>query len=83
MAAPPLGPELEAVARSHRAARRQLRVLLAVNRGLTFTAIVILLAGTWQNPGELSGVTLTANAFYSQLGTPGMVMLSIVALESQ
>ena len=46
----------------------------------TCTAIVILLAGTWQNPGELSGVTLTANAFQAQLGTPGIIMLSIVAL---
>ena len=29
----------------------------------TCTAIVILLSGNWQQPGELSGITLTANAF--------------------
>jgi AGCS family alanine or glycine:cation symporter len=46
----------------------------------TCTAIVILLAGTWESPGNLSGVTLTANAFRAQLGTPGVVLLFIVAL---
>ncbi|WP_205743109.1 alanine/glycine:cation symporter family protein [Halioglobus maricola] len=46
----------------------------------TCTAIVILLAGNWQNPGELSGVTLTANAFASQLGSFGMIALTIVTL---
>ncbi|GHD34516.1 alanine/glycine:cation symporter family protein [Halioglobus pacificus] len=46
----------------------------------TCTAIVILLAGTWENPGDLSGVVLTANAFKAQLGTPGLILLSIVAL---
>lgn len=46
----------------------------------TCTAIVILLAGNWQNPGDLSGVTLTANAFQSQLGYPGMVLLAFVTL---
>ena len=46
----------------------------------TCTAIVILLAGAWENPGDLSGVVLTANAFKAQLGTPGLILLSIVAL---
>lgn len=46
----------------------------------TCTAIVILLTGQWQTPGELSGITLTANAFRSELGMPGIVALGFVAL---
>ena len=46
----------------------------------TCTAIVILLAGTWQNPGDLSGVTLTANAFHAELGGLGTAMLMVVTL---
>ena len=43
-------------------------------------ALVILLAGNWQNPGDLSGVTLTANAFSEHLGRPGLVALAVVTL---
>jgi AGCS family alanine or glycine:cation symporter len=46
----------------------------------TCTAIVILLTGTWQDPGELSGVTLTANAFREGLGAPGLGLLTVVTL---
>lgn len=46
----------------------------------TCTAIVILLAGNWQNPGELSGITLTANAFEAHMGTPGIILLAFVTL---
>ena len=31
----------------------------------TCTALVILLAGNWQSPGDMSGITLTADAFRS------------------
>ena len=46
----------------------------------TCTALVILLAGDWQTPGELSGITLTANAFRAEMGLPGILALSFVAL---
>ena len=46
----------------------------------TCTAMVILIAGNWQNPGDLSGITLTANAFSTDMGTTGIVLLSIVTL---
>ena len=46
----------------------------------TCTALVILIAGNWQNPGDLSGITLTANAFRSDMGITGIVLLFIVAL---
>jgi AGCS family alanine or glycine:cation symporter len=46
----------------------------------TCTAVVILLAGQWQSPGELSGITLTAEAFGAELGTPGLIALGFVAL---
>jgi len=46
----------------------------------TCTAIVILLTGTWQEPGSLSGITLTASAFEGQLGIAGVVALGFVAL---
>jgi len=46
----------------------------------TCTAIVILLTGQWQAPGELSGITLTATAFRSELGMPGVIALGFVAL---
>ncbi len=46
----------------------------------TCTAIVILLAGDWQQPGELSGITLTANAFAAETGRVGLVALSLVVL---
>ncbi len=46
----------------------------------TCTALVILLAGDWQAPGDLSGITLTANAFRAEMGLPGILALSFVAL---
>jgi len=46
----------------------------------TCTAIVILLAGNWQNPGELSGITLTANAFQAHMGGIGVILLAVVTL---
>lgn len=46
----------------------------------TCTAIVILLAGDWQEPGELSGINLTALAFQSEMGVLGLMLLGIVAL---
>lgn len=46
----------------------------------TCTAIVILLTGQWQAPGALSGITLTATAFRSELGMPGIIALGFVAL---
>jgi len=46
----------------------------------TCTAVVILIAGNWQNPGDLSGITLTANAFRADMGLTGIVLLFIVAL---
>lgn len=46
----------------------------------TCTALVILLAGDWRAPGDLSGITLTANAFRAEMGLPGILALSFVAL---
>jgi AGCS family alanine or glycine:cation symporter len=46
----------------------------------TCTAVVILLTGAWQAPGELSGITLTAQAFGSELGATGVGALALVAL---
>ena len=46
----------------------------------TCTAIVILLSGNWQEPGELSGITLTANAFQGEMGGLGLALLGFVAL---
>lgn len=46
----------------------------------TCTAMVILLTGQWESPGELSGITLTANAFRSELGVIGIIALGFVAL---
>jgi AGCS family alanine or glycine:cation symporter len=46
----------------------------------TCTAMVILLAGQWEAPGELSGITLTANAFRTELGVVGIIALGFVAL---
>ena len=44
------------------------------------TAIVILLAGEWQSPGHLSGITLSANAFRAEMGDIGLVLLGFVAV---
>jgi AGCS family alanine or glycine:cation symporter len=46
----------------------------------TCTALVILLAGNWQDPGELSGITLTANAFREDLGSLGAGLLMVITL---
>ena len=46
----------------------------------TCTALVILLLGDWQSPGNLSGITLTANAFQAEMGLTGLVLLSVVTL---
>ena len=46
----------------------------------TCTALVILLAGEWQSPGDLSGITLTANAVQTEMGTAGLLALAFVAL---
>ena len=46
----------------------------------TCTALVILLASDWQNPEQLSGITLTANAFRAEMGLPGLIALGFVAL---
>ncbi|MEP4145781.1 MAG: alanine/glycine:cation symporter family protein [Halioglobus sp.] len=46
----------------------------------TCTALVILIAGNWQNPGDLSGITLTSNAFSREMGNVGVVLLFIVTL---
>ena len=46
----------------------------------TCTALVILLAGNWQSPGDMSGITLTAGAFRSEMGNVGLITLGFVAL---
>ncbi|MFV0477808.1 MAG: alanine/glycine:cation symporter family protein [Parahaliea sp.] len=46
----------------------------------TCTALVILLAGDWQNPDGLEGVVLTASAFESNFGTAGGILLLVIAL---
>lgn len=46
----------------------------------TCTALVILITGQWQVPGELSGITLTANAFVGEMGPWGLLPLAFVTL---
>ena len=46
----------------------------------TCTALVILIAGNWQDPGELSGITLTSNAFAQEMGNVGVALLFVVTL---
>lgn len=46
----------------------------------TCTALVILLAGTWQDPQGLSGINLTANAFRENFGHLGVVLLFAITL---
>lgn len=46
----------------------------------TCTAMVILITGQWQAPGDLSGITLTANAFVGEMGILGLLPLGFVAL---
>jgi AGCS family alanine or glycine:cation symporter len=46
----------------------------------TCTALVILLSGLWQQPGELSGVTLTLMAFRADMGSIAPILLTFVVL---
>ncbi len=46
----------------------------------TCTALVILIAGNWQETGGLSGVSLTLDSFRQELGTIGGWLLALVAL---
>ena len=46
----------------------------------TCTALVILLSGLWESPGELSGITMTMMALKGDMGMPGVVLLSMVVL---
>lgn len=46
----------------------------------TCTAIVVLMTGAWQQPGDLSGITLTANAFTQTLGDFALIPLGFVAV---
>ena len=45
----------------------------------TATAVVILLSGVWQQ-GDSGGVTLTAQAFETLLGTPGLIVLFVCVI---
>ena len=49
----------------------------------TCTALVILLAGNWQSPGDMSGITLTADAFRSEMGNVGLITLGFRCTDSQ
>jgi alanine or glycine:cation symporter, AGCS family len=46
----------------------------------TCTALLILLSGLWQSPGELSGITMTMTAVEGSMGSVGVIMLSMVVL---
>jgi AGCS family alanine or glycine:cation symporter len=46
----------------------------------TCTALVILLSGLWQQPGELSGISMTMTAFRADMGMVGVVLLSAQVL---
>ena len=46
----------------------------------TATASLILISGVWQDGSGISGVTLTAAAFESLLGTPGLIALYACAV---
>lgn len=46
----------------------------------TCTALVILIAGSWQDTGGLSGVSLTLASFEQELGAAGGLLLALVAL---
>lgn len=46
----------------------------------TCTALVILLSGLWQQPGDLSGISMTMTAFRADMGMPGVVLLSAQVL---
>lgn len=44
------------------------------------TAFVILLSGQWAVDGDLNGVTLTATAFQTHLGTAGMIIVVLTVI---
>lgn len=46
----------------------------------TCTALVILLAGTWQDPEGLSGINLTTNAIRQDFGLVGVVLMFVITL---
>ncbi|MEM6709949.1 MAG: amino acid carrier protein [Pseudomonadota bacterium] len=46
----------------------------------TATALMIILSGVWEAEDKSNGITLTANAFQTLLGTPGLVMLLLCVL---
>ena len=46
----------------------------------TCTALVILLSGLWENPGDLSGITMTMTALRADMGMLGVILLSMVVL---
>ena len=46
----------------------------------TCTALVILLSGLWQSPGELSGVAMTLTALRAEMGVIAVVLLTMVVL---
>jgi AGCS family alanine or glycine:cation symporter len=46
----------------------------------TCTALVILLSGLWEQPGELSGISMTMTAFRADMGTVGVILLSVQVL---
>ena len=46
----------------------------------TCTALVILLSGLWQAPGELSGISMTLTALRNDMGVIAVILLSMCVL---
>jgi AGCS family alanine or glycine:cation symporter len=46
----------------------------------TCTALVILISGLWQAPGELSGVAITLTALQAEMGFIAVILLTVVVL---
>lgn len=46
----------------------------------TCTALVILISGLWEAPGELSGVALTLTALQAEMGVMAVILLTVVVL---
>jgi AGCS family alanine or glycine:cation symporter len=44
------------------------------------TAMVILLSGLWENPGELNGVAMTLAALRAEMGVTAVILLTVVVL---
>ena len=44
------------------------------------TAMVILLSGLWENPGELSGIAMTLAALQAEMGITAVILLTAVVL---